>query len=93
MFFRDGHPMPLKTENGTKPFSVEMEDYLGSKGIHPAKSATYWRRSYREKERYNRTLLKSIGAIHAKNKDWQPYLTQCFSIFVQQNMLQCKAHV
>ena len=93
MFFRDGHPMPLKTENGTKPFSVEMEDYLGSKGIHPAKSATYWRRSYREKERYNRTLLKSIGAIHAKNKDWQPYLTQCFSIIVQQNMLQYKPHV
>ena len=86
-------PNAIENRKWPKTFSVEMEDYLGSKGIHPAKSATYWRRSNIEKERYNQTLLKSIGAIHAKNKDWQPYLTQCFSIFVQQNMLQCKAHV
>ena len=46
-----------------------MENYLRSKGIHHAKSATYWPRSNGEVERYNQTLLKSILAFHAEGKD------------------------
>ena len=50
-----------------------MENYLFSKGIFHAKSATYWPRSIGEVERYNRTLLKWIRAIHTKGKDWRSY--------------------
>ena len=50
-----------------------MENYLRSKGIHYAKSTIYWPRSNGEVERYNRTLLKSIRAIHAEGKDWRSY--------------------
>ena len=50
-----------------------MKNYLHSKGIHHGKSVTYWPRSNEEVERYNRTLLKPIRAIHAKGKDWRSY--------------------
>ena len=69
IFSRHGYPLTLKTNNGLNLVSVEMENYLRSKGIHHAKSTTYWPRSNREVERYNRTFLKSKRAIHAKSKD------------------------
>ena len=65
--------MTLKFDNGPKLVSVEIENYLRSKGIHHAKSATYWSRSNGEVERYNQTLLKSIRAIHFEGKDWRSY--------------------
>ena len=72
-FSRHGYPLTLKTDNGPNLISVEMENYLHSQGIHQVKSATYWPRSNGEVERYNRTLLKSIRAIHAEGKDWRSY--------------------
>ena len=73
IFSRYGYPVTLKTDNGPNLVSVEMENFLCSKGIHHAKSATCWPRSNREVEHYNWTLLKLIGAIHAEGKDWQSY--------------------
>ena len=52
--------MTLKTKNGPNLVLVEMENCLCSRGIHDAKSATYWPRSNAVVEHYNRTLLKSI---------------------------------
>ena len=71
--FQTWLPMTLKTDNGVNLVSVKPENYLRSKGIHRAKSATFWPRSNGEVERYNRTSLKSILAIHAKRKDWRSY--------------------
>ena len=68
----EGHSFK-KFDKGLNLVSVEMENYLRSKGIHHAKSATYWPRSNGEVERYNQTLLKSIRAFHAEGKDWRSY--------------------
>ena len=73
IFSRHGYPLTLKTDIGPNLVSVEMENYLRYKGIHHEKSATYWPRSNGEAERCNRTLLKSIRAIHAEGKDWRSY--------------------
>ena len=70
--------MKLKTDNGTNLVRVEMEIYLCSKGIHHAKSATYWPRSNGEVERYSQTMLHSIRVFHAKGKDWQSYFNSMF---------------
>ena len=71
--FQTWLPMTLKTDNGVNLVSVKPENYLRSKEIHRAKSATFWPRSNGEVECYNRTSLKSILAIHAKRKDWRSY--------------------
>ena len=73
LFSRYGYPMTLKTGNGPNLVSTEIENYFHWKGIHHAKSATYWPRSNGEIERYNRTLLKSIRPIHVEGKDWWSY--------------------
>ena len=66
-------PMTLKTDNGPNLVSVEMKNYLCSKGIHHAKLATYWPRSNGEVKHYKERLLKSICAIHVDIKDWWSY--------------------
>ena len=73
IFSKHGYSMTLKTDNCPNLVSAEMENYIRSKGVHHAKSATYWPRSNGEVERYNWTLLKSIRVIHAEGKDWQLY--------------------
>ena len=49
---RHGYPLTLKTDNDPNLVSVEMENYLRSKWIHHAKSATYRPRS-KEVEYYS----------------------------------------
>ena len=73
IFSRHGFPVILKTGSGPNLASAKMENYLHSKGIHHAKSASYWPRNNIEAERYNRTLLKSICVLHAEGKDWRSY--------------------
>lgn len=71
MFFRNGLPLIITSDNGPQFRSETFENYLVENGIkhravtplHPATNG--------QVERQNRTLMKSIRIAQAESKDWR----------------------
>ena len=74
IFYREGNPKTLISDNGPQFLSAEFADFLKESGIQHLRSSVHYPRANGEVERFNRSVKDCLQTAAIQGEPWKSFL-------------------